>query len=114
MSTNGFSARINYQNSVSAQNVTPQPNIDRARGGLIHIEITIPEETIRVSGGIGRVRIPKKVCSFTIDLEQLPLVDVASYRIEQRQISPERMSYPYGGDKDDGEENKFTGTFERA
>jgi hypothetical protein len=44
----------------------------------------------------------------------MPLVNVASYKIEQEQIAPAKMSYPYGGDKEDDEENIWAGTFQRA
>lgn len=106
--------KINYSNSYNAQGVTPQPAIDRARGGVIHIKITLPEERIRVSGGPGAVTIPKKECNIMIDLEDMPLVNVSGYEVDREQISPERMSYPYGKDKDDGEENIWAGTFEQA
>jgi hypothetical protein len=107
-------AVVNYQNSQNARNSDSDAAIDRARGGTIHIRITIPEERIRVTGGIGAVVIPKKEVNVLIDLEQMPLVNVASYKIEQEQIAPAKMSYPYGGDKEDDEENIWAGTFQRA
>lgn len=108
----GFSAKINYQHGANAKSISAQPSIDRARGGIIKIELTIPQERVNVTGGPGAVTIPKKVCTFEIDLEQLPLVNVAGYQIDQEQISPERMSYPYGGDFDDGDKsNTYGGAF---
>ena len=111
---NAMQALVNYQDSQNARNSDSDASIDRARGGTIHIKITIPEERLPVKGGIGTVVIPKKECNVLINLEDLPLVNVASYKIEEEQISPAKMSYPYGGDKDDGAENIWSGTFERA
>lgn len=109
-----FSARINYQNAGNAQSISRQPAMDRARGGKIHIKITLPEQRIPVTGGPGAVRIPKQICEFYIDLEELPLVNVAGYATDHVQTGPAKMSYPEGGDMDDGEENIYGGLFERG
>lgn len=96
MTTNAIAARINYSNAANAQPMSRQPSIDRARGGIIKIELTIPAETIGVTGGPGRVRIPKKVAKFEIDLEMMPLINVSNYSVEMQQDGPDEMPYPNG------------------
>lgn len=97
MTTNSISARINYTNAANAQPMSRQPNIDRARGGIIQIELTIPEITRPVEGGRGgRVTIPKRVANFEIDLEMLPLINVSGYSVGMEQTGPDEMPYPNG------------------
>lgn len=103
-----------YHDAHNAPASNSQVSIDRARGGTIHLRITIPEERLPVRGGIGSVVIPKKELNLLVDLEELPLVNVASYKIDRNQTGPAKMSYPYGGAVDDGAENVFAGSFERA
>lgn len=102
---NGFSARINYQNASDAQGITAQPSIDRARGGIMKIRLVLPPLRLPVIRGRGYVQIPRRVCEFEIDLEHMPLVDVAGYRIEERQVAPDVMPYP------NGVTNPYEGTF---
>ena len=101
MITNGLSSRLQYANSYNAQAVTPQPSIDRARGGKIKVKLTFPRT--KVEGGSGFV--PRRVCEFEIDLEEMPLVNVAGYRTDRVQVAPDEMPYPNGAT------SPFEGTF---
>jgi hypothetical protein len=95
---NNIQAVVNYQNSQNARNSDSDASIDRARGGIIKIELTIPEKThkLKVSIGSGVVTIPAVKCTIEIDLEQMPLVNVSGYEIEEEQIGPDEMPYPNG------------------
>jgi hypothetical protein len=71
------------------------PHIDRARGGTVSVTLIIPAKRIQVQGGKGGfVDIPKEEVTFTIDMEQLPLVNVARYQTTMTQIAPEVIPYP--------------------
>lgn len=73
------------------------PSYDRARGGQLKVKLTIPEITRPVEGGKGgQVTIPKRVVEFEIDLERMPLVNVAGYTVERNQIAPDVIAYPNG------------------
>lgn len=102
MATKNISAglaqvQFGYQDAFNVPASNSQPSIDRARGGIIKIKLTIPEIVRRVEGGRGgQVTIPARVCEFEIDLEQMPLVDVAAYKVEERQIGPANIPYPNG------------------
>ncbi len=89
-------AIVNYQNSQNARNSDSDASIDRARGGIIQITLTIPSKRYRVSGGLGSVTTAKMSVTIDIDLEQMPLVNVASYEVEEEQIAPEEIPYPNG------------------
>jgi hypothetical protein len=88
---------VNYQNSQNARNSDSDASIDRARGGIIQITLTIPSKTYPVRGGKGgQVTTDKMVVTLAIDLEELPLVNTAGYKVEEEQIEPDVMPYPYG------------------
>jgi hypothetical protein len=89
-------AVVNYQNSQNARNSDSDASIDRARGGIIQITLTIPSKIYPVRGGRGIVRTAKMSVTIDIDLEQMPLVNVASYKIEEEQIAPDVIPYPNG------------------
>lgn len=105
-------SQINYSSAYDAQMVTPQPDIDRVRGGIIQLELTIPRT--ECEGGGPAKFFPAMKLSVAIDLEQLPLVNASGYSVDRSQNTPARMSYPHGGDLDDGQPNPFTGTFAKA
>lgn len=79
-----------------------QPSMDRARGGVLAITLTIPPETIKVSPynfpdgkpATGQVTTRQMIGLIEIDWEQLPLVDVAGYRVEEEQVGPAVLPYP--------------------
>lgn len=75
-----------------------QVSIDRARGGQIQITLTIPKKThkLKLSVGSGVVEIPEVSVTFAIDLEQMPLVNVASYKTDRTQTGPATIPYPNG------------------
>ena len=73
-----------------------QVSIDRARGGKISITLKIPSKTYPVRGGPGRVTTEAMQVSFEIDLEEMPLVNVASYKTDRVQTGPNQMPYPNG------------------
>jgi hypothetical protein len=90
-------AVVNYQNSQNARNSDSDASIDRARGGIIQITLTIPSKTYPVQGGNGgQVKTDEMDVTFDIDLEQMPLVNVASYKVEEEQIGPDVIKYPNG------------------
>lgn len=106
MATKNISAglaqvQFGYQNAFTATASHNQASIDRARGGIIKIKLTLP--SMNIIGGPGRT--PARVCEFQIDLEQMPLVNVASYEVQEEQITPEEIPYP------NGNTNPWTGTF---
>lgn len=71
-----------------------QPSIDRARGGKILIKLTIPSQQYKADGACGGVvTTDEMTVEVTIDVEKLPLVDTATYRIEEQQDSPSEMPY---------------------
>jgi hypothetical protein len=99
-------AVVNYQNSQNARNSDSDASIDRARGGIIKIRLVWPEYSGNTTGRDREpFKIPERVCEFEIDLEQLPLVNVASYKVEEEQIGPEEIPYP------NGVVNPWPGTF---
>ena len=95
---NNIQAVVNYQNSQNARNSDSDASIDRARGGIVQVTLNIPAKTykLKLSIGSGTVTIPKMSCTFEIDLEQMPLVNVAGYEIEEEQIGPDTIAYPNG------------------
>jgi hypothetical protein len=97
--------RVGYQNANTTSGFNSQPSIDRARGGIIRIRLVLPSLTRRTNSRRDSFTIPQRVCEFEIDLEQMPLVNVATYAVEEVQIAPEQMPYP------NGVTNPFTGTF---
>ena len=93
---NNIQAVVNYQNSQNARNSDSDASIDRARGGIVKIELTIPAQKYPVKGGPGAVTTKEMKCTIEIDLEQMPLVNVSGYEIEEEQIGPDEMPYPNG------------------
>lgn len=91
-------AEVTYPQASSARADSQQPSIDRARGGIIKIKLTIPQETIKAPATIGSaiVDIPKKEVTITIDLEKMPLIDTSAYKVEETQTGPDSMDYPDG------------------
>jgi hypothetical protein len=88
---------MNYQNGQNTRTPDSTPALDRARGGIIVIKLTIPSKTYPVQGGKGgQVKTDEMTVTVKIDLEELPLVNVASYKVEEEQIGPDVMPYPYG------------------
>lgn len=81
--------------------VNRQPSIDRARGGLLKIKVTIPSETVKVDGAKlgplprpGTITTKEMKTTVEIDWEKLPLVNTAAYKINEKQVSPDEMPYP--------------------
>jgi hypothetical protein len=84
-----------YGTGRNARTERDAPHIDRARGGTVSVTLIIPAKRIQVQGGKGGfVDIPKEEVTFTIDMEQLPLVNVARYNTTMTQIAPEVIPYP--------------------
>lgn len=117
MTTKNISAglaqvQFGYQNAFTAAASHNQASIDRARGGIIKIKITIPELTVRTNSKKDSVTLPERICEFDIDLELLPLVNTSGYAVDREQNSPDRMAYPYGRDAaDDATPVPFGGAF---
>lgn len=84
--------------------VSPQPSIDRARGGVLQIEVTIPSETVPVDGARfpvqgrppapGTVTTKEMLTVIVIDWELLPLVCMSCYSVGHRQTGPDVLPYP--------------------
>lgn len=71
-----------------------QPNRDRARGGKIQIDLTIPKRTYRLQGSCnGIFSTAEMYVRILIDVEKLPLVNTAGYKIEEEQIAPDEIKY---------------------
>lgn len=71
--------------------------MDRARGGIITITLNIPSKTYPVRGGKGgTVKTDAMSMTLDIDLEQMPLVNVAGYKTDRTQTGPDEMPYPSG------------------
>jgi hypothetical protein len=85
-----------YQNAFNAPASNSQVSIDRARGGQIQITLTIPSKNYKVRGGLGSVTTDEMQITFEIDLEEMPLVNVASYKTDRTQTGPKKMDYPNG------------------
>jgi hypothetical protein len=84
-----------YSTGRAARSEREAPHIDRARGGTVTITLVIPPKQIGVQGGGGGVvNIPQQSVTFTIDMEQLPLVNVANYSAPYTQIGPPALPYP--------------------
>lgn len=82
----------------TARAAAEAPEYDRARGGQLKVKLTIPQRRLPVQGGPGAVTIPKQVVEFVIDLERMPLVNVANYAVDRVQVAPPLISYPNGTD----------------
>jgi len=89
---------INYQDAFNTNAANSQGSIDRARGGKISISLTIPSKTYTDSDGDSHTTDEMKV-SFEIDLELMPLVNVAGYGTNLVQTGPEEIKYPNGNVK---------------
>lgn len=85
-----------YHDAHNAPASNSQVSIDRARGGQIQITLNIPSKTYPVRGGRGRVTTAAMSVTFAIDLEEMPLVNVASYKTDRTQTGPDEMPYPNG------------------
>ncbi len=83
------------QNAFNVNAASSEGSYDRARGGLIEIKLTIPSQTYNLSGPCGgKVKSPEMKITIEIDVEKLPLVNVAGYSIEEEQIGPDSMDHP--------------------
>lgn len=82
------------QNAFVGNAANSQGAYDRARGGKIEIKLTIPSQKYNVSGGIGSVVTREMKVTVEIDVELLPLVNVAGYSIEEQQVGPPILEYP--------------------
>jgi hypothetical protein len=83
---------LNYQNGYTTRNGDPE--IDRARGGIIKLKFDIPSETIETSHPCGgKIKTKAMKVEIEIDLEKLPLVNTASYKIEEMQTGPDTLEY---------------------
>ena len=90
-------SEINYFDAVTASAFSDQPTMDRARGGKMKVTLQIPSKTYQVQGGKGgQITTDKMSVTFELDLEQMPLVNVAGYRTDRAQIEPDSMPYPNG------------------
>jgi len=89
-----MTVNVVYQNGYNARTGSPQPSMDRARGGTVTVTLIIPPQILPVRGGSGVVETKQLEVEFTIDMEQLPLVNVAGYRVDEQQIGPPVMPYP--------------------
>lgn len=86
---------VTYQNAFNASSSSSEGAYDRARGGKIEIKLTIPSQTYDLSGPCGgSVKSPEMKLTMVIDVEELPLVNVAGYSIEEEQIGPDTMDHP--------------------
>jgi hypothetical protein len=68
--------------------------LDRARGGIQNIELTIPGMEYDVKGGSGVVRTETLKTTIKLDIEKWPLVNVAGYTPSEEQIAPAELEYP--------------------
>lgn len=74
-----------------------QGSMDRARGRIITITLNIPSKTYPVQGGRGgTVKTDAMSMPINIDLEEMPLVNVAGYKTDRTQTGPNEMPYPNG------------------
>jgi hypothetical protein len=69
---------------------------DRARGGQLKVTLTIPAMRLPVKGNFGYVNVPERKVTFELDLERMPLVNVAGYAVDRVQVKPTTISYPNG------------------
>ncbi len=69
--------------------------IDRARGGILKITLKIPSKTYTANGACGGIyRTTAMSLDVEIDIEKLPLVNTAGYKIEEEQTGPDSIPYP--------------------
>lgn len=93
-----------YQTAFNASEGVSQGAIDRCRGGVLEIEVTIPSKTETVEGARfptsgrppapGTMTFPEMKTTIKIDWELLPLVNTAGYAFEEEQIGPDELPYP--------------------
>lgn len=93
-----------YQDAFNTPNGVSQGAIDRCRGGILEIELTIPSKTETVNGARfpttgrppapGTMTFPQKKATIKIDWELLPLTNVAGYKFEEEQTGPDTLPYP--------------------
>jgi hypothetical protein len=71
------------------------PVIDRARGGILKITLKIPSQTYTANGACsGTYKTKAMTLEVEIDIEKLPLVNTAGYKIEEQQTDPDTIPYP--------------------
>lgn len=91
------------QNAFNVLEAVSQGAIDRCRGGILEIEVTIPSKTYDVVGARnpsngapvpGTMTFPEMKTTIKIDWELLPLVNTAGYSMEEEQYAPDVLPYP--------------------
>lgn len=92
------------QNAFNVLEAVSQGAIDRCRGGILEIEVTIPSKTETVEGARfptsgrppapGTMTFPEMKTTIKIDWELLPLVNTAGYSMEEEQYAPDVLPYP--------------------
>lgn len=86
---------VSYQNAFNAGAASSEGSYDRARGGKIEIKLKIPSKTYTAQGACGgKVTTAEMNVTILIDVEKLPLVNVAGYSIEEEQYAPKVLEYP--------------------
>jgi hypothetical protein len=86
---------IDYQNAFNVNSANSEGSYDRARGGKIEIKLKIPSKTYTAQGACGgQVTTSEMNVTILIDVEKLPLVNVAGYSIEEEQYAPPTLEYP--------------------
>lgn len=86
---------MSYQDAFNARVGSTEGSYDRARGGLIEIKLTIPSKTLSANGACGGTINTKEMkVTVVIDVESLPVINVAGYSIEEEQYGPEVLEHP--------------------
>ena len=86
---------MTYQNGYNASSISPEGAYDRARGGIIKITLSIPSRVLTANGACGGTITTKAMkATIEIDVEKLPLVNVAGYAIEEEQVGPDTLDSP--------------------
>ena len=84
-----------YQDSFNINAANSEGSYDRARGGKIEIKLKIPSKTYTAQGACGgKVTTAEMNVTLLIDVEKLPLVNTAGYKIGEEQIGPKVLEYP--------------------
>ena len=86
---------MTYQNAFNAGASNSEGAYDRARGGEIELKLTIPSKTLTANGACdGTITTKEMKVTIIIDVEKLPVVNVAGYLIEEEQTGPDSMDHP--------------------
>lgn len=90
---------VMYHNAFDVDAASSEGSYDRARGGQIEIKLTIPSETLTANGACGGTITTKEMkVTILLDIEKLPLVNVAGYYIEEEQTGPGTLGPGYPDD----------------